>query len=122
MRLNALGRARLLSEIPREAEGPGRIFCTIRQRLAGGLALTVAFLIVAWWSDSAFACPVCAGDPSSPMTAGMNGAIGTLLVITGVVLSTFVGFFLFLWRRARAAKRTQIDTAWLDGLRGAKNV
>jgi hypothetical protein len=72
--------------------------------------------------DSASACSVCAGDPASPMTAGMNSAIWALLAITGTVLSTFVGFFLFLWRRARSAKRTQIDTAWLDGLRGVKNV
>lgn len=95
------------------------------QRVAKQSVLLVLGLVAAWMvlpPASASACPVCAGDPSSPMTAGMNGAIGTLLVITGVVLSTFVGFFLFLWRRARAAKRTQIDTAWLDGLRGAKNV
>lgn len=97
-----------------------RALCVATQSLLLlGAAVTASILLL---PGSASACPVCAGDPSSPMTAGMNGAISTLLVITGVVLSTFVGFFLFLWRRARAAKRTQIDTAWIDGLRGAKNV
>jgi hypothetical protein len=97
-----------------------RALCVAKQSLLSLLWLVAAWILLS--PDSASACPVCAGDPSSPMTAGMNGAISTLLVITGVVLSTFVGFFLFLWRRARAARRTQIDTAWIDGLRGAKNV
>jgi hypothetical protein len=55
------------------------------------------------------------------MTQGMNSAIWALLAVTGSVLSTFVGFFLFLWRRARMIKRSSTDTAWLEGLRGAKN-
>lgn len=118
MSMNAIGRARLLSKIPSEAEGPSRVLCATLRRLA----LLVALLLVASWTGSASACSVCAGDPSSPMTAGMNSAIWALLAITGTVLSTFVGFFLFLWRRARSSKRTQIDTAWLDGLRGVKNV
>ncbi len=95
----------------------------VSQRLPSGMLVASAgLLLVALAPESVSACSVCAGDPASPMTAGMNGAITTLLAITGTVLSTFVGFFLFLWRRARRAKRTEIDTAWIDGLRGAKNV
>jgi hypothetical protein len=72
-------------------------------------------------SATAHACSVCGGDPSSPMTAGMNSAIWALLAITGTVVSSVLGFFLFLWRRARTTKRAAIDTAWLDGLRGVTN-
>jgi hypothetical protein len=68
------------------------------------------------------ACSVCLGDPSSPMTQGMNSAIWALLAVTGTVLSTFVAFFLYLWRRARVSRHTSIDTEWLEGLRGAKHV
>ncbi len=84
-------------------------------------ALGLAMLAVLFLAPAAHACSVCLGDASSPMTQGMNSAIWALLAVTGSVLSTFVGFFLFLWRRARLTRRTPTDTAWLDGLRGAKN-
>lgn len=84
--------------------------------------VSAAAVVVAGFHGTAWACSVCAGDPASPMTAGMNSAITALLLITGTVLSTFVGFFIYLWRRARQVRRTQFDTAWLEGLRGAKNV
>lgn len=97
-----------------------RALCVAKQSVLLFWGIVAASILLS--PDSASACSVCAGDPASPMTAGMNSAIWALLAITGTVLSTFVGFFLFLWRRARSSKRTQIDTAWLDGLRGVKNV
>jgi len=48
-----------------------------------------------------WACPVCFGDPSSPMTHGMNWAIIALLGVTGTVLGGFVAFFLYLFKRSR---------------------
>ncbi len=105
----------------RHCEEGTRLFAwpTKQSLLIAHAAVAAAFFLS---SSSAHACSVCGGDPSSPMTAGMNNAIWALLAVTGSVLSTFVGFFLFLWRRARAIKRTPLDTASLDGLRGAKNV
>lgn len=47
-----------------------------------------------------YACPVCYGAPDSPLTAGMNMAIFTLLGITGSLLSTFIVFFIYLKRKA----------------------
>lgn len=47
------------------------------------------------------ACPVCYGGPDQPLAAGMNTAIIVMLGITGFVLSSIVGVFLVLWRRAR---------------------
>ena len=67
-----------------------------------------------------WACSVCGGDPASPLTAGMNMAIVALLVITGGVLSACSAFFLYLRRRARAARESTVDTAWADGLRGLR--
>ena len=91
-----------------------RALCVAKQ----SLLLLVALLLS---SATAHACSVCGGDPSSPMTAGMNSAIWALLAITGTVVSTVLGFFLFLWRRARHSKRAGVDTAWIDGLRGVAN-
>ena len=54
----------------------------------------------------AAACPVCFGAKDSPMTAGMNAAILTMLGITGSMLLGIVTIFFILWRRS---KRRQIQ-------------
>jgi hypothetical protein len=50
---------------------------------------------------AAWACPVCFGDPNSPMVHGMNWAILLLLGITGGVLTGFAAFIVYLFRRSR---------------------
>jgi hypothetical protein len=62
---------------------------------------TVAFVVL---PDIVFACPSCYGAPDSPMTAGMNMAILSLLGITGVVLCAIAAFIVYLWRRAAIAE------------------
>ncbi len=61
------------------------------------LALTIAAPRVSW------ACPVCFGDPNSPMAIGASWGILLLLGITAGVLSAFAGFFLYLMKRSRMA-------------------
>ena len=61
------------------------------------LAVTLAAPRVSW------ACPVCFGDPSSPMAIGASWGILLLLGITAGVLSAFAGFFLYLMKRSRMA-------------------
>lgn len=51
-----------------------------------------------------YACPVCYGNVESPLTAGMNMAIFTLLGVTGSVLGLFAIFFLYLRKRAAVAE------------------
>ncbi len=48
-----------------------------------------------------YACPNCYGDPESSATEGMNMAIMSLLGVTGGVLVSIAGFFLYLRRRLR---------------------
>jgi len=50
---------------------------------------------------SVWACPVCFGDPNSPMVHGMNWAILLLLGITGGVLTGFAAFIVYLFKRSR---------------------
>jgi LPXTG-motif cell wall-anchored protein len=57
----------------------------------------------------AAACPSCYGAQDSPMTDGMNMAILSLLGITGSVLVSFVGFFLYLKRRAMLLQRRFVN-------------
>lgn len=47
-----------------------------------------------------YACPVCYGNAESPLTAGMNMAILTLLGVTGSVLGLLAVFFLYLRKKA----------------------
>ena len=60
-------------------------------------ALTLAAPRVSW------ACPVCFGDPNSPMAIGASWGILLLLGITAGMLSAFAGFFLYLLKRSRMA-------------------
>ncbi len=50
-----------------------------------------------------WACPVCFGDPNSPMAIGASWGILVLLGITAGMLSAFAGFFLYLLKRSRMA-------------------
>ena len=62
------------------------------------LALTVVACAVC---SQATSCPACYGASDSPLTAGMNTAILVMIGIIGFVLSSIVGCFILLWRRAK---------------------
>jgi len=46
-------------------------------------------------------CSVCSGAADSPLTAGLNMGIFTLLVVLVFVLTLFVKFFLAFRKRAK---------------------
>ncbi len=62
------------------------------------IALLVAALLVA---PSADACSVCFGKTGAPMTEAANGAIVFMLALLMGVLGSFIGFFVYLARKAR---------------------
>ena len=74
--------------------------------------LVAASLLVA---QSAMACPVCFGDPSSPLTRGASNGILFLLGIVGVVQIGFIALFVSFWRRARANRRLREQFHVLEG-------
>ena len=55
------------------------------------------------------ACPVCFGDPSSPMAIGASWGILLLLGVTLGMLAAFASFFLYLVKRSRTALGERID-------------
>ena len=55
--------------------------------------------VLALAASAANACPSCYGAADSPMTAGMNVAILTMIGIVSVVLSSVVAFTLMMRRR-----------------------
>lgn len=60
------------------------------------------------------ACPVCMGAKDSPMTAGMNMAILTMLGIIGSVLIGFIGIFIFMRRRYKRMQKELSDSAYVS--------
>lgn len=51
-------------------------------------------------SETAAACPVCVGDPNSPLTKSVNAGVEALLYVVFVILALFASLFIFWARRA----------------------
>ena len=85
---------------------------SIRHRIAR--VLTMAAAMVIGCSSSALACPVCfsAGAQETHLIDGTKLGILALLAITFAVQGAFVGFFLYLRRRAKQIADIDLDTEW----------
>ena len=53
-------------------------------------------------SPKALACATCYGESDSPLAAGMNWGILTMICVAYFVLFSIIGFFIFVARRAAA--------------------
>ena len=56
------------------------------------------------------ACSVCFGQSDSPLAQGTNMAIFFMLGVTGVMLVSFAGFFVYLIRRKRGFADDVVDS------------
>jgi hypothetical protein len=79
--------------------------------------VTVAAMVVIG-SSSVFACPVCFGAEETSMIDGTRLGILALLAITLTVQGGFLGFFLYLRKRAKRIADDDLDTEW-SKLQGA---
>jgi hypothetical protein len=61
------------------------------------------------------ACPVCYGNPDSPMTKSSNNAILFMIGVIGFVQIGFIAMFWSFWRRAKAMRRLKESFRLLDG-------
>jgi len=80
--------------------------------------LTTAALVAIAGSERLLACPVCFGAEETSMIDGTKMGILALLVVTIAVQGAFVGFFLYLRRRARSIADSDLDAEWSE-LQGA---
>jgi heme/copper-type cytochrome/quinol oxidase subunit 2 len=69
-------------------------------------------------SSSVLACPHCFGAEENSLIDGAKLGIVVLLAITLVVQGAFVGFFLYLRRRAKRIADIDLDNEW-SKLQGA---
>jgi hypothetical protein len=74
---------------------------------------TAVFMIIAG-SSSVFACPMCFGADETPLIDGAKLGVLVLLAITLAVQGGFVGFFLYLRKRAKRMADIELDTEWSE--------
>ena len=104
----AQGRARLRS-------------CAASARQARSItscALTTAVLMVIGGGSTVFACPVCFGAEETSMIDGAKLGVLVMLGILFAVQGGFVGFFLYLRKRAKRIADIELATEWSE-LQGA---
>ena len=87
------------------------------KRLMRIVAIAIAMMIAS--SSSAFACPVCFGAEETSMIDASRLGILVLLIVTFAVQGAFVGFFLYLRKRAKLIADIDLDNEWSELQGGA---
>ncbi len=80
--------------------------------------LTTAAAVVIGGGSSVLACPQCFGAEETSTVAGTKLGVLVMLAITLLVQGAFVGFFLYLRKRANSIAEIELDTEWSE-LQGA---
>ena len=83
-------------------------------------AVTTAAVVVIGGSSSVLACPMCFGAEETSMVDGTKLGVLVMLAITLAVQGAFVGFFLYLRKRAKRIAELDLDTEWSDLQRASK--
>ena len=81
--------------------------------------LMIAAAVLIGGSSNAFACPVCFGAEETSMIHGTRLGVLVLLAITLAVQGGFVGFFLYLRKRAQRIADIDLETEWSELQGGA---
>jgi hypothetical protein len=68
-----------------------------------------AILVLIGGSSTLLACPVCFGADETPLIDGAKLGVLVLMAVTLAVQGGFVGFFLYLRKRARRIADVELD-------------
>ena len=82
--------------------------------------LMTAALVVIGGSSSILACPVCFGAEETSMIDGAKLGVLVMLAVLFAVQGGFVGFFLYLRKRAKRIADVELDTEWSELQRSPK--
>jgi heme/copper-type cytochrome/quinol oxidase subunit 2 len=83
------------------------------------LLLTVAAVVVGGGARL-LACPSCFGAEETTMIDGTKLGIVAMLAVTFGVQGAFLGFFMYLRKRAKSAADVELDVEWLELQRGSR--
>jgi len=75
-------------------------------------AFTTAAAVMVGGGSSVLACPVCFGAEETSMIDGARLGVLVMLAILFAVQAGFVGFFLYLRKRAKHVADAELDTEW----------
>jgi hypothetical protein len=78
------------------------------------LCLTTAVFVAVVGSTRLLACPQCFGAEETSMVDGAKVGVLVMLAITLAVQGGFVGFFLYLRKRAKRIADVELDTEWSE--------
>ena len=112
LRLATLAQGRLLRLASTSA-----LRATADKSLAQGTArscVVTALLVAICGGSSVLACPLCFGAEETSMIDGTKLGVLVLLTITLAVQGGFVGFFLYLRRRAKRIADIELDAEWSE--------
>jgi heme/copper-type cytochrome/quinol oxidase subunit 2 len=70
--------------------------------------------------SSVLACPVCFGAEETSLIDATKLGIVVMLAITLAVQGAFVGFFLYLRKRAKRSAELELDTEWSELQRASR--
>ena len=82
-------------------------------------AATAVAVVLAGHS-TALACPVCFGAAESPLIDGAKVGVLVMVAITLAVQGAFLGFFLYLRKRAKQIAEIELDTEWSELQRASR--
>ena len=82
------------------------------------LCLATALMVLIAGGSSVLACPMCFGAEETSMIDGAKLGVLVMLAITFAVQGGFVGFFLYLRKRAKRIADLDLDSEW-SKLQGA---
>jgi len=91
-----------------------------RLRSGIGRAVVTAVLAVIGGSSSVLACPMCFGAEETSMIDGTKLGILVMLAVTLAVQGGFVGFFLYLRRRATRIVDVEVESEWSELQRASR--
>jgi uncharacterized membrane protein YadS len=77
-------------------------------------AITTAAAAMICGSSSVFACTLCFGAEESSMIDGAKIGVLVMLTVTLAVQGGFVGFFIYLRKRAKRIADVELDTEWSE--------
>jgi hypothetical protein len=77
-------------------------------------AFTTAAAVMIGGGSSVLACPMCFGAEETSMIDGTKLGVLVMLAITFAVQGGFLGFFLYLRKRAKRIADIELDTEWSE--------
>ena len=75
--------------------------------------VTIAAVFIAGGA-SVLACPLCFGAEETPLIDGAKLGVAVMLAITFAVQAGFLGFFLYLRKRAKRIADADLDDEWSE--------